>query len=152
MCLKAVILSQRSLIGPSLKRPRKLSKLCFKRPTNCPEYSDVPMCYDYLDAYSRTNLIGTDNIRASTDDQLVYRWIDGYITAYNKHVDSGFKVILGGMTSNDTKRWLASWCREKNMSKALDQALQALMKKIYSEKEECNTKHSCKDDFGPIKK
>ena len=53
-------------------------------------------------------------------------WINGYISEYNGWVDNGKSDIVAGMGTNDTYRWLASWCRD-NPSKGLFDAIQSLI-------------------------
>ena len=59
----------------------------------------------------------------------VFGWIEGYLTAYNAHFDNGKKSILGSMTLNDTRRWIAAWCRD-NPSKDVMVGIEVLIRKL----------------------
>ena len=86
-------------------------------------------CGYYLDAYSRSELTGDRTIKGTHAAYRVFGWINGYLTAYNKLSNNGKEDILGGMTSNDVKRWMAAWCRD-NPSKDTEDAVSALIGKL----------------------
>jgi hypothetical protein len=72
----------------------------------------VPTCGEYLGSYSDATL---KDAFAYTGGHKAWRdfgWIDGYITATNKYINNGKKNILDSISVNDTRRWLASWCRD----------------------------------------
>ncbi len=72
-----------------------------------------PSCRDYLDAYSRTKLIGENEYKGPYEAWEAFGWINGYVTAVNRNV--GMKTGHGDVTDlseNDTRRWVASWCRD----------------------------------------
>ncbi len=86
-------------------------------------------CGYYLDLYSRTTLRGDRTLNGPYAAWAVFAWINGYLTAYNEHVANGKKTILGSMTLNDVRRWMAVWCRD-NPSKDIDYAVSALTSKL----------------------
>ena len=85
-------------------------------------------CGYYLDAYSRTTLRG-NTYSGPAEAWLVIGWIGGYLTAYNEFNANGKKSILGGMSQNDARRWIAAWCRD-NPSKDVLDAVSALTGKL----------------------
>ena len=86
-------------------------------------------CGYYLDAYSRTTLVGRRDFKGPWQAHRVSGWVTGYLTAYNELSNNGKKDILGGMTPNDTMRWIAAWCRD-NPSKDTHDAVSALTDKL----------------------
>ena len=90
---------------------------------------DSRSCGYYLDAYSRTTLTGDTAQEGNHQAWGVFGWIDGYLTAYNAHVANGKESILGSMTINDARRWIAAWCRD-NPSKDVMVGIEVLIRKL----------------------
>ena len=65
-------------------------------------------CGYYLDVYSRTKLVGAGGFDGPYEAWKVVSWINGWLSAYNEFRDNGKKNILGGMTVNDARRWVAA--------------------------------------------
>ncbi len=86
-------------------------------------------CGMYLGAYSKAELSGEFGLKADHTGHRIVGWIDGFITAYNMKADNGKSNVLGTMTLNDARRWVASWCRD-NPSNGLDEGINALMDKL----------------------
>jgi len=86
-------------------------------------------CGYYLDAYSRSTLIGDRGQKGPNEAYWVAGWIGGYLSAYNQFRDNGKQNILGGMTANDVRRWIAAWCRD-NPSKKVMHAVFVLTDKL----------------------
>jgi len=86
-------------------------------------------CGYYLDAYSRSTLTGRGTQNGPHDAWSVFGWIAGYLSAYNELTNNGKKSILGSMTSNDARRWIAAWCRDSPSKKVWD-AVDALIGKL----------------------
>jgi hypothetical protein len=85
-----------------------------------------PECGEYLDAYSRSTLEGEGNYTGTHSFYKAAGFINGFITAYNRYIPNDKSHSLSGMTINDARRWLASWCRD-NGSRDLEYALEALI-------------------------
>jgi hypothetical protein len=83
-------------------------------------------CGEYLDAYSRSKLTGAGTVTGLYPMHRAIGWISGFLTAINMTTKNGRKHVLGSMTNNDARRWVASWCRD-NISKDLAAAVVALM-------------------------
>ena len=86
-------------------------------------------CGYYLDVYSKTTLKGDGYLEGPREAWGVFGWINGYLTAYNRFNNNGKKSILGSMSMNDARRWIAAWCRD-NPSKDIDDAVSALTDKL----------------------
>jgi hypothetical protein len=86
---------------------------------------NLPECGEYLGAYDKATLTAEHTYQAPYEAWGVFEWINGYVTAYNLFVDTGVMDVLSPMAKNDSRRWIASWCRD-NPSSDLDEALQAL--------------------------
>ena len=86
-------------------------------------------CGSYLDVYSRMAFQGTNTYSSYPDGREVADWIEGFITDFNQFVDNGKANILGNMSINDARKWLASWCRD-NPSKTLDLGIRSLAKSL----------------------
>ena len=87
----------------------------------------APTCGQYLDAYSSAELTG--KWTALTTDPITANalgWISGFVSAYNRYVDNERQSILGDMSLNDARGWMASWCRD-NPSKYADEAAHAFI-------------------------
>jgi len=85
-------------------------------------------CGYYLDGYSKATLTDT-GFKGVFESSLVFGFISGYLTAYNTTVPNGKQNILGSMSINDARRWIASWCWD-NPSKDMDDGTQALIVKL----------------------
>lgn len=73
----------------------------------------IPTCGEYLDAYSKSTLSSSASAFVGQYEMWnITGWINGYLTAYNQFVNNGKADILDSMTMNDTRRWIASWCRD----------------------------------------
>ena len=86
-------------------------------------------CGEYLDAYSKTTLTGTKTFNGSHEAWIAFGYISGMITAYNAYVPNGKPHILGRMSNNDARRWIASWRRD-NPSKGIHNAVMTLINKL----------------------
>jgi len=84
-------------------------------------------CGFYLDAYASAELIGDHLYSGTYKTSIVFGWINGYLTAYNRHVDTGEINILGTMPMNDARRWMASWCRDNPSKDVLDALAELLL-------------------------
>lgn len=87
-------------------------------------------CGTYLDAYSKTNLIGKNKLTGPHEIFDATGWINGYVSAYNELLDNSDKDVFGAIEVNQRYRWIASWCRD-NMSSSLKDGLVALIKKYH---------------------
>ena len=90
---------------------------------------DGKSCGFYLDAYSKSTLKGEGRMKGPYEAWKVFGWINGYLTAYNRFNNNGKKSILGSMSMNDARRWIAAWCRD-NPSKDVLHAVSALISKF----------------------
>ncbi|MBT3556618.1 MAG: hypothetical protein HOC63_11800 [Rhodospirillales bacterium] len=88
-------------------------------------YYGTASCINYLDAYANAKLEGVAGYTGGFETWRRFGWISGYITAYNRFNENGKENIIGDMTLNDARRWLASWCRD-TPSKDIEDALLAL--------------------------
>jgi hypothetical protein len=86
-------------------------------------------CGAFLGAYSKTTLLENGKYKGPYEYWRLDGWIDGYLTGYNEFANNGKSSILGSMSYNDARRWLASWCRD-NPSKGLWDSLNALTNKL----------------------
>jgi len=86
-------------------------------------------CGEYLDAYSRATLTGESEGKGPAEAVNIFGYINGYISAYNRYVPNGKQNILGSMSVNDVRRWIASWCQD-NPSKDLVDGIDALIVKM----------------------
>ena len=86
-------------------------------------------CEEYLDAYSRATLTGESEGKGPAESVNIFGYINGYISAYNHYVPNGKKNILGSMSMNDVRRWIASWCPD-NPPKDLVDGIVALIVKL----------------------
>lgn len=86
-------------------------------------------CGHYLDAYSRSTLSGGTQLKGTPEALTVFGWINGWLSAYNALSANGKKNILGGMTPNGARRWVATWCLD-NPSKDVDDAIGTLTRKL----------------------
>jgi hypothetical protein len=84
-------------------------------------------CTYYLDVYSRTTLKGKATSAGLAEWWGVDSWISGYLTAYNQFRPNSKKDILGSMSTNSARKWIASWCRDNSVRDVLD-AIGALIK------------------------
>ena len=82
-------------------------------------------CGKYLDAYSRSTL-DDDGYKGPHEFWEAVGWINGYISSYNEWTANGQKDIVVGLSLNDVRRWVASWCRD-NPSESLAKATEALL-------------------------
>ena len=88
-----------------------------------------PPCGEYLDAYSRSKLSGDSTYEGPYEMWNATGFISRYLSAYNMLVKNGKADIKGSMSSNDVRRWLASWCRD-NPSSLLMEGLSVLTTKL----------------------
>ncbi len=89
---------------------------------------DTLSCGKYLDAFSRATL--TDSgYDGPYQAWSAFGFINGYISAHNRYVPNGKENILGSMSTNGARRWIASWCRD-NPSKDMLDGLSALIVKL----------------------
>ena len=66
-------------------------------------------CAKYLDKYSRSTLEGESGFNGPNEFLGYSGWINGFVSGYNIAADTD---ITKGMTRNDVRRWIASWCRD----------------------------------------
>ncbi len=90
---------------------------------------DYVSCGEYVDAYSKSTLKGNRNFQGPYETGTVFGGIYGYLSAYNRFSNNGKSSILGSMSKNDARRWMAAWCRD-NPSKDVDNAVNALTRKL----------------------
>ena len=81
-------------------------------------------CAKYLDKYSRSTFEGESGFNGPYAFLGYSGWIDGFVSGYNIAADTD---ITKGMTRNDVRRWIASWCRD-NGSRDVFVALIELMR------------------------
>ncbi|MGB0683893.1 MAG: hypothetical protein ACPGOV_14365 [Magnetovibrionaceae bacterium] len=82
-------------------------------------------CTAYLDAYSKAVLTGEEDFDGPKETLAAFSWIDGYLTAYNAAVRNGRFSLLGNMTLNQAREWVANWCQSNSKGK-LSSAVKAL--------------------------
>lgn len=91
--------------------------------------ADPISCGDYLDAYSKATLTGKSEYKGPHGTWKAFARISGYLTAYNRYVPNGKANIIGSMSLNNGRKWIASWCRD-NPSKDLEDGIVSLISKL----------------------
>ena len=89
-------------------------------------YLNPPSCSEYLDAYSKTELT-VKGFKGPHEAWEVFGFINGAMSVYNANTDNGINNIIEGMTTNDARRWMASWCRDNQQENLVD-AISALIR------------------------
>lgn len=84
-------------------------------------------CAMYLEAYSKSTLDGVAQFTGPQGATLLFGWAKGFEDGINAAARNG-KRSVNNMTPNDTRKWLASWCRD-NPSKVMVEAFYALIPK-----------------------
>jgi len=82
----------------------------------------LPTCGEYLGAYGKITLADKGAADGPPMALLTLTWMSSYLSAYNNMAVGGGDV-LAGMTINDARGWVASWCRDnppKDLIDALD--------------------------------
>ena len=84
-------------------------------------------CREYLRAYGKTTTtLDGHGYDGPHEFWEATGWINGYISGYNAQTANGQKNIAAGLSHNEMRRWIASWCR-KNRPKDLADAMAAFI-------------------------
>ena len=84
-------------------------------------------CGEYSDAYANATLTGKNGFKGRHNWWQIDGWIDGYLTAYNQLKKNMIRDVIVEMSANDSRRWMASWCRD-NPSDMFLNAIDRLIK------------------------